>query len=180
MLTEFEFELRKHMRNDFVLTPVLTGAGAYTAGNVVGALMTIDWGAAGIQGPIKEPGLSAILQSLVVFDYDNQKAALDLLLFNAAPAVAYADKTAFAPTRADLKLLIGRVPIAAADYVSYAGGNPQAMAVAQSANQANLGRVLKPNAVGSTALYALLVTTGTPTYLTTSSLQLRMQFSHGL
>lgn len=175
MLTHTELEYRRQKVCDFIYTPVVTSGSAYAAGNAVGGLLTIDKNATG-DFPIQEPGLSAILRNLVVIDLANQKPNLDLYLFSKAPATTPTDKSAWSPVDADLLALLAHIPIATGDFTSI-----NSRAYADSSNQRGLNRVLKPDwAAGKTALYGVLTTSSTPTFTSTSSLQLRFHFTPGL
>lgn len=132
------------------ITKTLTiSRNAYTAGDVVGGLLTFDLSGA--------PEGSLITRALLVDD-DNEKAELTLYLFNAAPTTI-ADADAFAPAVADLKKLITKIVFAVADYVTV---NSNAYALKEDLNDlipANTGYV-----------YGYLVCTATPTYTASSDL----------
>ncbi len=175
MFTNSELIQRQAARCDFVAAPAVTASSAYAANNTVGAKFKIG-DSSGVNGPFKESWLSAKLSSIVVLDKSNQKPAMDLIIFNKNPAGTFADKTNFAPAAADALAIIARIPIASADFVTYDSGGVH-MAIAQSANQANLGRIIKPDVATALAeVYGLLVTSGTPTFASTSDIQLRLQF----
>lgn len=177
MDTELDILRRIQKRVDYVVTPVLTGSGAYSAGNAVGGLITMITSSTN-KSPVGELDMSAILNDIVVIDKDNQKKALILYFFNDKPTVPV-DQSAYAPTAADLLKLIGVVNVAAADYVminslGYAAGN----------NQKGLGLVFKPKSTQvpvDNAIYMTINTgaSGTPTYASTSSLQIRLKFTYG-
>jgi hypothetical protein len=128
--------------------PTIT-AGAYSAGDVVGGLLTIDVSGA--------PEGSLITRALLVDD-DNEKAEITLYLFNASPT-SFADNAAFAPVVADLKTLITKITFATADYVTV---NSNAYALKEDLND------LIPANTGS--IYGYLVCTATPTYAAASDL----------
>ena len=130
------------------VAPTIT-AGAYSAGDVVGGLLTFDVSGA--------PEGSLLTRALLVDD-DNEKPELTLYLFNAAPTTI-ADADAFAPAVADLKKLITKIVFAVADYVTV---NSNAYALKEDLNDlipANTGYV-----------YGYLVCTATPTYTASSDL----------
>lgn len=130
---------------------------AYAAGDVVGGLLTLD--ASGIVE-------GSTLNSVLVVDDDDEKAALYLYLFNAAPTTI-ADNAAFAPTVADLKKLITRVTVPAASYVTLNGN--------AYVDVTDIGKVL----TGFTgSLYGYLVTQAatTPTYTAATDLWLALDF----
>ena len=134
------------------ITKALTiSTSAYTAGDVVGGLLTFDVSGA--------PEGSLITRALLVDD-DNEKAELTLYLFNASPT-AIDDAAPFAPVVADLKKLITKVTFAVADYVTV---NSNAYALKEDLND------MIPANTGS--IYGYLVCTATPTYTATSDLWL--------
>jgi hypothetical protein len=103
---------------------------------------------------------TGILESIIVLDRANQKAALDIFIFDADPTAAtLADKTAFVFSTDDLKV-IAHVSVAASDYVTV---NSKAVA-----HESSLGIALKAS---GTTLWAAVVTSGTPTYAATTDVQ---------
>lgn len=130
-----------------------TNASAYEAGDAVGGKITIT-------SAMRTSGGTGILQSIHLVDKANQKAAMELLIFDSDPSAAtITDDTAFAYST-DISKQIARIPIAASDYTTI---NSIA-----TVNLGGLSKVLK--ASGSTNLYAALVTTGTPTYASTTDI----------
>lgn len=149
--------------------PVLTGSGAYSSGQCVGPPQKLSVPGAG-RTQIK-------LQSVSVSDEDNQKAALTVLLFSDDPVgqggATCTDQAAFAwGSGSASQLFVGKVDIAAADYESN-GSTPMAVA-----SKANLQLVLNAAARAGVdpALYAVILTTGTPTYASADSLTLSFGF----
>jgi hypothetical protein len=103
---------------------------------------------------------TGILESIIVLDRADQKAALDIFIFDADPTAAtLADKTAFVFSTDDLKV-IAHVSVAAADYVTV---NSKAIA-----HETSLGIALKAS---GTTLWAAVVTSGTPTFAATTDVQ---------
>jgi hypothetical protein len=138
-----------------IITPALAVAiAAYAAGNNVGGVLTLA-------NAMRKIGGSGLIDSLVVVDHANQKAPLDVLIFESG---AYVDKTAM-PTLSqgdDVKLL-ARISVLATDYVTVGGS-----AVA------SLGALRKVvAAVGSADLKAVISTSGTPTYANAADLMVR-------
>ena len=175
MKTLLDLAYHYQIRSDYVVTPTVTASSAYAAGNAVGGLITIA-NSAGVKGPIGQADLSAVLKSFVMIDKANQKKAYTLFLFNDLPTTPV-DKTAYAPTAADLLKLIGVLNIAAADWVTI-----NSLAYLSGPTYQNLGIVCKPAAIanGGTMYGALITgTSGTPTFASTSDLQLRLQFTQG-
>lgn len=130
-----------------------TNASAYEAGDAVGGKITIT-------NAMRTSGGTGILQSIDIIDKANQKAALEIIIFNSDPSAAtITDDSAFAYST-DISKQIARISVAASDYVTI---NSIA-----TVSLGGLGKVLK--ASGSTNLYAAIVTTGTPTYTSTSDI----------
>lgn len=140
--------------NTFTLAVTqVTNASAYEAGDAVGGKITIT-------DAMRVSGGTGFLQSIQIIDKGNQKAALELLIFDSDPTAAtITDDTAFAYST-DLSKQIARISIGAADYATIDGK--------ASVSMGGLSRTLK--ASGSANLYAALVTTGTPTYTSTSDI----------
>lgn len=126
---------------------ITTTAPQYTAGDVVGGVLTLT-------AAVRSSGGAGLLQSLLVTDRANQKAPLTILLFDSAPAGTYTDNAACPTLGADTAKLIRKVNVVAADYETIGG-----VAVA---DLAAVSKVVK--ASGSADLKAVVVTTGTPTY----------------
>lgn len=139
-------------------------AGAYSANDVVGGLITIPVATSSdAQHQIKRgfpSGVRGIVRRLIVHDDDNERAAMKLHLFKSAPATI-ADNAAFAPTFADLQKRIGQIDVATADY-STINSNAQAIEDDLALDFTTLD--------GN--LYAYLVCNATPTYTATTDLSL--------
>jgi hypothetical protein len=147
----------------FQVFPALAGSGAYSSGQCVGPAQKI-----GIGGPGRASGK---LQTLTVIDKDNQKAALAILFFADDPVgqggATVTDQAAFAwGTGTAPKLYLGKVDIATGDYESQGS---TAIAVV---TKAALGMMMQAafRAGVDPAVYAVVTTTGTPTYTTAGSL----------
>jgi hypothetical protein len=138
----------------YTVTPVIT-AGAYSAGDVVGGMITI---------PVSGPGGGGTLRRIIIADDDNEKAALKIHFFTSQPTV-FADNAAYAPVIADLVKLIGVVPVASADYTTV---NGNAYGIVQ-----DLGIDFF---VEFGNLYAYVVCDATPTYAAVTDLTLRFGF----
>lgn len=137
-------------------TTAVSTSPAYTAGDAVGAKRTIT-------GALRTTNGSGILESITLLDRANQKAAMELFIFDSDPAAAtITDNAAFVFSTDDLKVL-AHITIAATDYVTI---NNKAVVTLKG-----LGITLK-GANANTSLFAALVTTGTPTYAATTDLQL--------
>ena len=135
-------------------------AAAYSAGHCVGGKLTLA-------GAVRANSGTALLQSLLLIDTSNQKAALELLIFNADPTSSTLTDHAAAVLHAnDIGKIIRRVSIAAADYVTL---DSKAFADIVPG-----GRVVKT--ASGVDLYACLIAVGTPTYAAATALTLRAGF----
>ena len=133
------------------VTPTVTAA-AYAANNVVGGTLTFS-NAFGSKG-------SGILQTAVMLMKSAQTAGFNLTLFGAAPTGTYTDKTAPAPSAADLGNIVGVVQFTSAlsplgTHTVYQGGG------------LNIGMA---NGASVTTLYGVLTTTGAPIFGTTADI----------
>lgn len=131
------------------VTPTIT-AGAYSAGDAVGGLMTFA-----------NAGSGAMLKiiSVVVIDKGDQKAALNLFLASSS-FTATADNDPINISDSDAAKSIGCISIATGDYVDVGGASVATKQVGF------IGYVDSSD----TSLYGQLITTGTPTYASTSDL----------
>jgi len=132
-------------------TPTIT-AGAYSAKDAVGGLLTFANAA-------RVSGGKSVLNSVVIIDYDDEEAGLELWLFDQTFS-ATADNAAWDPSDADLANCVGVVPISAADYYSAADNGV--------ATVPGVGLEFK---LAGTSLFGQLKCTGTPTYTATSDLK---------
>ena len=131
---------------------------AYSAGDLVGGKLTLS-------SLLRTSGGTGLLQSILLRDTSNQKAALELIIFDSDPSsTTFTDNGALSINAADVPKIIRRISIAAADYVTIGS-----MAVADTDP---VSKVLK--AASGVDLYACLVaaTGSTPTYASTSALSL--------
>lgn len=146
-------------RRDGVSALVNPGAvaAAYGTGDMIGTLQKIS------DVAMDSKGL-AVLRTVLVLDKDNQKAAIDILLFNAEPTLAL-DNAAFTISDLDLEKLICRISVLGADYTTLeAAGNAEATK--------NL-EVLLPTVATKKDIWMAVVSRGTPTY-TNNGLKIRM------
>ena len=144
-------------RIEITQTPTIT-AGAYTAGDAVGGLLTFA-------DAVRTNGGGGIVSKVVIIDDAAQLAPLDLVLFNQT-FTATADNAAFDPTDADLQNCIGYIDIAATDYANF---NDNAVA----AKSAGL-RMPYPIILSGTSLFGQLVVRGAPTYAATDDLTIKL------
>ena len=138
---------------------IVTSAGAYSANDQVGVAVEI---------PIAEDDAGYIeLRSLVLIDYDTQKISTDLFFFDKAPVNAVADNGVASIADADmLDACLGVVNVPAANYSDTAANSV--------ATVKNIGLILKAGKTGSKSIWVLVVTRGTPTYASTTSLKLKL------
>jgi len=146
------FQLTK----DVVQTPTIT-AGAYSAGDAIGGLLTFD---------VLKGAHGGKVVTVVITDKAKQSVALDLVLFNQT-FTATADNAAFNPTDADLLNFVGVANIPTTDYMEFVDnsvaitGNLNISVVSADDNNKLYGQLRAPS--GST-----------PTYTSTSDLQVRL------
>ena len=138
--------------------PTVT-AGAYSANDVVGGLLTFT-------DAVRATGGHGQIHSITFTDLGVTANVLNLWLFDTAPATI-ADNGAFDPSDAELLTLVGVVQIAAADYL-IATDN-------QAAMKLNVGLVFN---CAATTLYGYLECVGTPTYASTADIKLRIQVEY--
>ena len=143
-------------------SPVVTAASAYTAGNCVGTLFELPNAALDGSG-------SAMVKSILATSKGTSAAALVLVLFGKKPAGTFTDKTAFDPAAADVALITG---------MCIFGGTWKNFGTASASIDKDLD-VMVTAAVdsttgGSTSLWGVLYTTGTPTFATTSDLTVKI------
>ena len=150
-------------RKLFQVTPTVTvsTSPAYTVGDSIGGKITLTNAIRTALGLVR-------LDSIMILDRSNQKPQMDILIFETDPsATSSADNAAFAfGTDDDLKL-VARIRVATADYETV---DSKALATIR-----NIGAILK--CASGTDLYAYLVAVGTPTFATTTALQVRFGFS---
>lgn len=130
---------------------------AYTAGEVVGGLMTFEVAPQGFDGEIK---------SVLVVDAANQKEPYTLYVFSAEPS-AFVDTAAFMPTAADLNKLVTTVTVGTADYTTSASTIGYALLGGHEDTDMDV-----PIHSDNGDLYIYAVADGTPDYATASDLVL--------
>lgn len=140
----------KYIVVDVTVTPTND---AYSAGDVIGGLMTIA-----VPGSVG----GGVINSIMLVDDGNEGAVLTLYLFDATPSTI-ADDAAFAPTAADLKKMIGAVSYGAGDYTTI---NSLKYAFKEDIN-------LIFQADGASNLYGYVACTATPTYASGKTLVFR-------
>ncbi len=145
------------------ITPTVT-AGAYnaTTKNSVGGKQTLT-------DAVPASGI-AILQSIVITDKGNQKAPFTILIFDSDPSAGTYTDNGQVNLSTDVAKIVRKINVTAGDYETIDNsGTDYAIA--------DLSPVSKPiKSASGRNLYAVLVTTGTPTYASTSDLTLRFGF----
>lgn len=150
-----------------VIKPTITvDTGIYAANDVLGALVVS--GVVTLTGAVRISGGTGVLESVSVFDDDNEKNPITLLFFDSAPASGtYVGNGALSLSTGDKAKYIGRVNISAADYETQGG---DAFACIK-------GIGLAVQASGSANLYMIpMVTSGTPTYTASTDIQMVLGF----
>lgn len=141
--------------NSFTISPTVDTA-AYSVGDLIGAKNTLT-------DAVRVSGGGGVIQTVVVADLADQKAALDLVFFNADPsATTFTDQTALDIDDADLFRIIGVLEIVGTDYNAFADN--------AVATFRNLGLAFE--ASGSADIYMAIVSRGSPTYASTADMQI--------
>jgi hypothetical protein len=133
----------------------------YAALDIIGGELTIT-------GAMRISGGTGILQAITIIDDDNEKAAFDILLYNAALSGTKTDNGALGYNSADAAKFLGRVQVLSSDYLTYISGS-QAIASIR-------GIGLPVASSGSANLFAIILATGTPTYTAATDLHLMFHF----
>lgn len=134
----------------------------FAAGDAVGGKQTLT-SAARVSGGL------VTLETLTVVDKGNQKAALTILFFDSDPTAATITNNAAFVFSTAVSKLVGKINVAAADYITI-----DSTGIA-SYQLKDLGLMLK--ASGSANLFvAVVLTSGTPTYLSTTDLIFKYGF----
>jgi hypothetical protein len=138
--------------NTISQTPTIT-AGAYSAGDAVGGKLTFTG--------CPESGF---IETVTIVDKDEEGAALNLVLFK-QDFTAVNDNAAFDVTAGEEDDVIGVVTIAAADFIDVGGCKIATI------SELSMGyKLTETSATKRGRIYGQLMTTGTPTYTTTSDL----------
>ena len=145
---------------EFETTLTVTTGSAYAVGNQVGALMTFTNAAATDNGLV-------LIQSIAITDLDNLSQTYDFLLFSENPAGStLADKTIPVFTAADWANVEGAWTFFGAETISVGSRGVN--------NKFSIATLLQTTG-GQRNLYGLLITRGTPTYVTASALTFRLK-----
>jgi hypothetical protein len=142
------------------VTPTIT-AGAYSAADAVGGLLEFE-------NVCTSYSNSGELVKAIVTDKAKQNALLHLALFSRA-FTPTADNAPFAVSDADLANLISVIHFEVADYASFDANS--AALIGFDALAVSMPYVLVP---GGTSLFGQLYTGGTPTYVATNDLTIKL------
>jgi hypothetical protein len=135
------------------VTQVTSAAAIYAAGDSVGGKITLT-------NAVRISGGTGILTSIDIIDKSAQNAPGNILIFDSDPTAATITDNAPFVFSTDIAKLIANIPVVVGDYSTFG--------TISTANIGGLARVVK--ASGSANLYACFVTSGTPTYATTSDI----------
>lgn len=133
-------------------TPTISSGAIYAAKDAIGGIMS--WAAAA-----RVSGEGGVIQSVTIWDKGQQMAAMDLVLFAATIGGTVTDNSAFDPTDVMSADFVGSVSFVGADYIDFSDNSV--------AFRGGLGI---PYTCNDTTLYGALVSRGTPTYTSTSDL----------
>lgn len=158
---------------EFVKTPTVSSGVAYTAGDQVGGILDLATRKDGnivVQGACYAQDAVSTLLSLAVHDKDTQNADLVIFFFNALPTVASVDNGALTISDAEMaSKCIGTARVTAAQYDTVASSSIASVPMPSAA----LAMLSKEHAG---PLYAVMKTTGTPTFTSTTALTVRFLF----
>lgn len=136
-------------------TPTITSGSAYASGNAIGSTITIP--------KVMDFGFGTLL-NVAIIDKSDQKAAIDVLIFNQPLATPQTDKAAISISAADAGNLIGHLSFLASDYSD--------LVASAVATKYNLWMALAGGIDNN--IYVQLVSRGTPTYTSTTALVVKL------
>lgn len=143
----------------YTITPTIT-AQAYTAVKLLGGLLTI---------PADHDGL---IEGVVITDKAKQSSAIDVIIFKSLPTGTFTDGATLDLTAADLLLVQGHIKVVAGDYSIF---NSNSVACTRITGLPFVAGTSGQNAARN--LFACLACRGTPTYASTSDIQLSLLVS---
>lgn len=147
------------------VTPVIQAA-AYADGDQLGSLFAL------VDALDDSSGTGGIL-SLSLVDKSKQKSALDILLFSGKPVVASADNAALDISDAEMaQKFIGKVHVSVSDYTDLA--NCSIACLTQVALLVNTVKDANNGNPSGRDIWCILMCRGTPTYVSTSDLVLKV------
>ena len=136
-----------------IANPTVT-AGAYTAGDCVGGVLTFA-------GAARNTGGGGVIKNMIIVDDAGQDAALELWLFDQT-FTAPGDNAPWAATEAELHNLVAIAN--SVDGTWFATGTPSV----------NVVEVSQQYTCAATSLFGQLVTRGTPTYVATDDVSVKI------
>jgi hypothetical protein len=147
------------------LTPVIT-AGAYSAGDQLGSVNVL-------QDVVEDQRSCVLLVSLILLDKSKQNAGLVALFFDDAPTLASADGDALSISDSEMaSKCIGAVEIEPADYIDIGNSSVVSLAKLELLLRSNTS-YNKSGEARTGEVWCVLMTSGTPTYASTSDLTLK-------
>lgn len=143
---------------DIVVTPVISAAAIYAAGDAIGGLMTFPLA-------VRMTASSGRISKVVIIDDAAQLAPIDIIFFNQT-FTPTADNAPFAPSDADMQNCIGQIQVVAADYSNFVNNS---VATCLIWNSDGYGFQ-----VAGTSLFAQMVVRATPTYVAVDDLTIKL------
>lgn len=140
------------------LTPTISAAGIYAAGDALGGLLTFANAALAAGG-------TGTITKIVIIDEDQERAPIDIVFFDRT-FTATADNAPFDPTDADLANVIGYVDVAATDYANFVDNSVAAKASGL--------RMPFDYVLNGTSLFAQMVVRSAPTYTATDDITIKI------
>jgi hypothetical protein len=159
---------------EIVVTPTISTS-AYTANDQVGGIQTLavlNQQSQPIDAACQDKTV-AYLMGLKIIDKAKQDQPFTIYFFNTLPTVASVDNAALSIVDAQSAKCVGFVKVTAANYAG-----PAEWSIADVAF-ADVMRSFKSD-TDNGPLYAVVQTTGTPTYATTADLTFKYYFSQDL
>lgn len=144
---------------EVAVTPTIT-AGAYTAGDALGGLLTFA-------SVVRTAGGSGEIVKVTIIDNAKQSAPVDLVLFDQT-FTATADNSPFDPSDADLQNCLGYVSVAATDYAEF---NDNGVATKASGLQMPFAYKL---AAGGSSLFGQTVIRNGDTYVAVNDITIKI------
>lgn len=136
-------------KSDVIIPSITTSAAAYSSGDVVGGLITLG-------NIVRFAKGTGVLKSIHVTDSSGSAAPLTILIFSETPSGAtYTDNSAFAYGATALSKQIAKINVGSSDYETINGESV--------ADIDTISKVLRSTGDNGN-LYAVVLTTGTPTF----------------
>lgn len=143
----------------YTLDPVVE-TGAYASGDLIGEKLTLT-------NVMENDFNTAVLLSVTVGDQAKQNSALDLIFWAEDPATGtFTDNAALDVDDADLDLIVAVVSVGAGDYVDFSDNS---IAFIGGINQ-----IIQASGDDNANLYLAIVSRGTPTYVATGDIRIKV------